>query len=58
MKLPTFETELAYAVEAFEDENDRKPTPEELREIEGEVAWKICLMEEAYAEWVPGKHYR
>jgi hypothetical protein len=49
--VPTFENELAYAVESFEDENDRKPTEAELSEIKAEVQDKVAEAQEAYDEY-------
>lgn len=49
--VPKLEHEVAYAVEAFEDENDRKPTPEELATITKEAQAKVDEAQEAYDEW-------
>lgn len=51
MKLPTFESELAYAIEGFEESYDRKPTQEELEAIRREVSWTISVMSDSYVEW-------
>jgi hypothetical protein len=50
--VPTFENELAYAVETFEDENDRKPTEAELVTIKDEVQTKVDEAQEAYDEYI------
>ncbi len=52
LKLPDLETITAYAVEKFEGEYDRRPSPEELNEIEGEARSEFRSMMEAYAEWM------
>lgn len=47
-----FENELDYAIEAFEDENARKPTKAELAAIKEEVQAKVNEAQEAYAEYI------
>lgn len=49
--VPKLEDEIAYAVETFEDENDRKPNAEELVAITKEAQAKVDEAEEAYSEW-------
>lgn len=49
--IPSLETEVAYAVEAFEDDNDRKPNTEELAAITKEAQEKVDSAQEAYDEW-------
>lgn len=49
--IPTFDTEFAYALEAFEDENDRKPNEEELKALKAKTVDKIDSMLEAYQEY-------
>lgn len=50
--LLNYDNELAYALERFEDENDRKPTEAELATIKEEVQSKVDEMQEAYNEYV------
>lgn len=50
--IPDFETELAYEIETFEDNADRKPTEEELKVIRSEVQEKVDSAKEAYDEYV------
>lgn len=49
--VPDFNLELSYAIEKFEDENDRQPTEEELKPIKAEVQEKVDSASEAYGEW-------
>jgi hypothetical protein len=49
--IPSLETEIAYAVEAFEDENDRKPNDAELKAITDEAKEKVDSAKEAYDDW-------
>lgn len=50
-ELPTFELEMAYALDAFEDENDRQPNDEERKAMTKEVQEKIDSAKDAYLEW-------
>jgi hypothetical protein len=50
-EIPTLELELAYAVETFEDENDRKPNEAELKTLTAEAREKVDSAKEAYADW-------
>lgn len=49
--IPDLELEVAYAVEAFEDENDRNPNEAELKTIIAEAKEKVDSAKEAFAEW-------
>ena len=51
LKLPSYNTELAYALEDFECDNDRPPNEEEAKAIQAEVRDKVDAMQEAYAEY-------
>lgn len=53
-KPPVFklEDEIAYAIEGFENENDRKPTVEELAILTKEVQAMVDGAQEAYDEWM------
>lgn len=49
--VPKLQNEIDYAVETFEDENDRKPDAAELAEITEECERRVDEMQEAYEEW-------
>jgi DNA-directed RNA polymerase specialized sigma subunit len=49
--VPKLQDEIDYAVEAFEDSNDRKPDAAELAEITKEAQAKVDEAQEAYDEW-------
>ena len=51
MNLPTFEDEVEYAVEAFEDAHDRPPTEDELEVIKAEARDKVNESQEALASY-------
>lgn len=50
-EVPTFEDEMAYAIERFEDENDRQPNDEERKTMTKEVQDKVDSAKDAYLEW-------
>lgn len=49
--VPKLEDEIAYAVEAFEDDYDRKPNEDELKAIKAECQEKVDSAQEAYDEY-------